>query len=159
MITQQEIARKLGLSRQLVSLALAGYPQVSADSRHRILATARKMGYRPNPHARALKRGRTGLVALWIPNQISAHYGHVSREFSRLVKQAKRRVVGISRDNVIEDFDFKDFCEFGKLKHSPIIQSGQCFKRQMRRKIFRRCIQNSIAHIISNTKAPCTNGS
>ena len=60
MITQQEVARKLGLSRQLVSLALAGYPQVSADSRHRILATARKMGYRPNPHARA--HGARGLV-------------------------------------------------------------------------------------------------
>jgi DNA-binding LacI/PurR family transcriptional regulator len=32
-------------------------------------------------------------VALWIPNQISAHYGHVSREFSRLVKQAQCELI------------------------------------------------------------------
>ena len=46
------------------------------------------MGYRPNPHARALKSQRTGIVALWIPDQISTHYNHISRELSRLLKQA-----------------------------------------------------------------------
>ena len=28
MVTQEQIARKLGVSRQLVTFALAGYPQV-----------------------------------------------------------------------------------------------------------------------------------
>lgn len=86
MVTQLDIARKLGLSRQLVSFALAGYPQVSPESRKRILAEAESMGYRPNPHAKALKDGRTGIVALWIPNQISSHYTHVTRELTRLLK-------------------------------------------------------------------------
>jgi DNA-binding LacI/PurR family transcriptional regulator len=93
MVTQEQIARKLGISRQLVTFALAGYPQVSAESRKRILAAARKMGYRPNPHARALKRGRTGIIALWIPDQISSHYTHVARELNRLVKHAGRELI------------------------------------------------------------------
>jgi DNA-binding LacI/PurR family transcriptional regulator len=88
MVTQEQIAKKLGISRQLVTFALAGYPQVSKMSRQRILATAQDMGYRPNPHARALRRGRTGIMALWIPNQISTHYAHVAREMNRLVKKA-----------------------------------------------------------------------
>lgn len=88
MITQGQIARKLGVSRQLVSFALAGYPQVSKGSRQRILKAAQQMGYRPNPHARALRRSRTGIIALWIPDQISSHYSQVARELNRLVKQA-----------------------------------------------------------------------
>lgn len=87
MVTQFDIAKKLGVSRQLVSFALAGYPQVSAQSRERILEQAKAMGYKPNPHARALREGKTGIVALWIPNQISSHYTRVTRDLSRLLKQ------------------------------------------------------------------------
>jgi LacI family transcriptional regulator len=93
MVTQAEIARKLGLSRQLVTFALSGYPQVAAKSRKRILEAAREMGYRPNPHAQALRKRRTGIVALWIPDQISTHYTHVARELGRLVKQAHTELV------------------------------------------------------------------
>lgn len=93
MITQAQIAKKLGVSRQLVTFALAGYPQVSKESRERILAAARSLGYRPNPHARALRWQRTGIIALWIPDQISTHYTHVSRELGRLVKQARNELI------------------------------------------------------------------
>jgi DNA-binding LacI/PurR family transcriptional regulator len=93
MVTQEQIARKLGVSRQLVTFALAGYPQVAAASRTRILAAAREMGYSPNPHARALKRGRIGIIGLWIPDQISTHYSHVARELNRLVKNAKQELI------------------------------------------------------------------
>jgi DNA-binding LacI/PurR family transcriptional regulator len=93
MVTQEQIAKKLGISRQLVTFALAGYPQVSAESRKKILAAARKMGYRPNPHARALKRSRTGIIGLWIPDQISTHYSHVARELNRLMKQARHELI------------------------------------------------------------------
>jgi len=93
MVTQEQIAKKLGTSRQLVSFALSGYPNVAEASRERILAAARKMGYRPNPHARALKNGRTGIVALWVPDQISSHYSHVAREMSRMVKAASHELI------------------------------------------------------------------
>lgn len=93
MVTQEQIARKLGISRQLVTFALAGYPQVGKESRQRILAAARQMGYRPNPHARALKRSRTGIIALWLPDQISTYYTHVARELNRLVKQANHELI------------------------------------------------------------------
>ena len=104
MVTQEQIARKLGISRQLVTFALAGYPQVSEASRERILATAKEMGYRPNPHARALKRGRTGIIALWIPDQISTHYTRVARELNHLVKQAKHELIvtDVGNDQAVE---------------------------------------------------------
>lgn len=93
MVTQLDIARKLGLSRQLVTFALAGYPQVSPESRKLIQAKAIEMGYQPNPHARALREGKTGIVALWIPNQISSHYAHVTRVLTRLLKQNQMELI------------------------------------------------------------------
>src|ERR1700739_3881981 len=93
MVTQEQIADKLGISRQLVTLALAGYPQVSEKSRKRIFETAREMGYCPNPHARALKQQRTGIIALWIPDQISSHYNHVARQRNRLLKREQFELI------------------------------------------------------------------
>jgi len=93
MVTQAQIARKLGVSRQLVAFALAGYPQVSQVSRQRILAAAQEMGYRPNPHARALRRQRSGIIALFIPNQISTYYSHVARELNRLVRRERQELI------------------------------------------------------------------
>lgn len=93
MVTQAQIAKKLGISRQLVTFALAGYPQVSKKSGERIRVAAAEMGYRPNPHARALRRGKTGVIALWIPDQISTHYAHVARELGHMVKQSKHELV------------------------------------------------------------------
>jgi len=48
----------------LLTFASAGYPQVAKESREMIVAAAAEMGCRPNPHARALKRKSTGIVAL-----------------------------------------------------------------------------------------------
>jgi LacI family transcriptional regulator len=77
----------------LVTFALAGYPQISQESRKRILSAAREMGYTPNPHARALKKSRSGIFGLWIPDQISTHYTHVARELNRLVKGARHELI------------------------------------------------------------------
>jgi len=93
MVTQAQIAKKLGVSRQLVTFALSGHPHVAKESRERILAAAEEMGYRPNPHARALRRKSTGIIALWIPDQISTHYSHVSRALGRLIKQAGQELI------------------------------------------------------------------
>lgn len=93
MVTQAQIAKKLGVSRQLVTFALSGHPHVAKESKELILATANEMGYRPNLYARALKQKRTGIVALWIPDQISTHYNHVARELSRLVRQEGQELI------------------------------------------------------------------
>ena len=93
---------------KLVTFSLAGYPQVSEASSKRILAAARKMGYRPNPHARARKCGRTGILALWVTDQISSHYDHVAREMSHLVKHARyelivNAVASVEAEEVLSD--------------------------------------------------------
>jgi len=102
MVTQAQIARKLGVSRQLVTFALSGYPQISQESRERILTAAREMGYRPNLYSRALRKNRTGIIGLWVPDQISTHYMHVAREMNRLVKAARHELI-ISEVSIAEE--------------------------------------------------------
>lgn len=48
MITQKQIAKKAGVSRQLVGHALQGRSNVSAETRMKIYAVAKEMGYHPD---------------------------------------------------------------------------------------------------------------
>jgi DNA-binding LacI/PurR family transcriptional regulator len=62
-LTLDEVARAAGVSRATVSNAYNRPDQLSAEVRARVLETARRLGYTgPDPKARALVRGRTGVV-------------------------------------------------------------------------------------------------
>ncbi len=63
-VTQAELARRLGLSQQAVSFALAESEQVSAETRDRVLAEAERLGYRRNVSALSMLSGRMGNAAL-----------------------------------------------------------------------------------------------
>lgn len=64
-ITQRQIAEQLGLSPQAVNFALGHRSdQVSPATRSRVLAAARKLGYRANAAAAAVATGRFNAVGL-----------------------------------------------------------------------------------------------
>ena len=89
-ITQKDIAREVGVSQATVSDVLYGRPRgrVSADTRKRIMETARRLGYRPNASAQAL-RTRDAITAV----------EHEERDASRA--EAAREVdVGVDRISV-----------------------------------------------------------
>lgn len=60
----QDVADRVGLSRQLVSIVLRGAPGASEASTERILAAARELGYHPNDSARMLRRRRSGQIGV-----------------------------------------------------------------------------------------------
>ena len=64
----RDVARLAGVSVASVSFALNGQPGVADDTRRRILAAAAQLGYRANPQAQALRRGRTTTYGLVIRN-------------------------------------------------------------------------------------------
>lgn len=53
-ITQADIARRAGVHFTTVSLALRNHPSLPLSTRRRLQALADEMGYRPDPHLRAL---------------------------------------------------------------------------------------------------------
>jgi DNA-binding LacI/PurR family transcriptional regulator len=54
-----DVATAAGVSRTLVSFILDGKPGAGPDTRERVLAVARDIGYRPDSAARMLARGRS----------------------------------------------------------------------------------------------------
>ena len=64
----RDVARLAGVSVASVSFALNGQPGVADETRRRILAAAAELGYRANPQAQALRRGRTTTYGLVIRN-------------------------------------------------------------------------------------------
>ncbi len=67
----EDISKQLGLSISTVSKALNGYPDVSQQTRDRVLEIARQLDYHPSSAARNLRRGRTDKVGLLINNPLS----------------------------------------------------------------------------------------
>ena len=60
------LAQQLNLSIGTVSRALNGKPDVSVDTRRRVIAAAAAMGYAPNQAGRSLRRGNTNAVGFMI---------------------------------------------------------------------------------------------
>ncbi len=68
-VTLKDVAQKLDLSITTVSRALAGYSDVAAATRQRVLSTAEEMGYVPNVTARHLRQQRTDTIGFIIPSE------------------------------------------------------------------------------------------
>jgi LacI family transcriptional regulator len=67
MITIRQLAREIGLSPTTVSMVLNSAPQVKnipEETKKRVRAAAKKLGYSPNPFARYLGTGRSATVAI-----------------------------------------------------------------------------------------------
>jgi DNA-binding LacI/PurR family transcriptional regulator len=63
-ISIKDVAREAGVSVTTVSHALNGKGRLNPDTRRHVQAVAERLGYRPNPAARSLVSGRTGLIAV-----------------------------------------------------------------------------------------------
>jgi DNA-binding LacI/PurR family transcriptional regulator len=72
-VSLKDVARAAGVSIKTVSNVVNDYPFVRPETRSKVQSVIDELGYRPNLSARRLRRGRSGLVALSIP-EISAPY-------------------------------------------------------------------------------------
>jgi DNA-binding LacI/PurR family transcriptional regulator len=63
----KDVAREVAMSTATVSRALRGLPGVSEETRSRVMAAARRLGYVPSPSAAGLATGQTRTVAVIVP--------------------------------------------------------------------------------------------
>src|SRR5690606_19076569 len=76
-----------GVSMRTVSNVVNGYVHVSERTRERVQKAVEELGYRPNLVARNLARGRTGLVAVSLPQLEMPYFASLTRHLLDAAEQ------------------------------------------------------------------------
>lgn len=78
--TLRDVARRAGVSIRTVSNVVNASVPVSEELRTRVEAAVKELDYRPNLVARNLRRGRTGMLALVVPELDVPYFAELARE-------------------------------------------------------------------------------
>jgi len=84
--TLADIARALGVSKMTVSRAINNHPEISPETRARILDAAQRMNYRPNQFARALTTNRSYLLGVIVPDLMHSYFAEICRGVEAIAK-------------------------------------------------------------------------
>ncbi|MGB0495799.1 MAG: LacI family DNA-binding transcriptional regulator, partial [Kangiellaceae bacterium] len=76
-VTSYDVAKAAGVSQSAVSRVFRPGLSVSKKTREKVIATANKMGYRPNAIARMLITKQSGMVAVIISSLANVTYPEV----------------------------------------------------------------------------------
>jgi LacI family transcriptional regulator len=83
----KDIARDLSVSIGTVSKVLRDHPDISAETRERVLKRMSEVNYRPNLAARSLVTGRSYIVGLVVPDLVHSFFGQVAKALSRVLRK------------------------------------------------------------------------
>ncbi len=81
-LRMKDIARDLGLSAVTVSKALRHHPDISEETRNRVLKRIKELHFQPNVAARALTTGKTYTLGLVVPDLLHPFFAQVAKALS-----------------------------------------------------------------------------
>ncbi|MCG5218524.1 LacI family DNA-binding transcriptional regulator [Streptosporangium sp. KLBMP 9127] len=84
----KDVAEHAGVSIKTVSNVVNGYPHVSEETRTRVEAAIEALRYLPNLSARSLRQGRSGVIALAVPDLAIPYFAELA---TRVLTAADRR--------------------------------------------------------------------
>ncbi|MFE9628007.1 LacI family DNA-binding transcriptional regulator [Streptomyces sp. NPDC006527] len=87
MASLKDVAQLAGVSVKTVSNVVNGYAYVSAQTREKVQRALAELDYRPNLSARNLRGGRTGVIALAVPELDAPYFAELARS---VIKAASR---------------------------------------------------------------------
>ncbi|MGW2964527.1 LacI family DNA-binding transcriptional regulator [Streptomyces sp. NPDC001220] len=77
-VSLRDVAERAGVSIKTVSNVVNNYPHVTPAMRARVQAAIDELGYRPNLTARHLRKGRTGIIALAVPELGNPYFAELA---------------------------------------------------------------------------------
>ncbi len=105
-ITIMDIARELGISKSTVSRALKDHPDIKQETRQLVKEYAEKSGYRPNMMALNLKKNKSNIIGVIVPDIERPFYASL---ISGIQQQANRHnffvLVSQSKDSYVAELN------------------------------------------------------
>jgi DNA-binding LacI/PurR family transcriptional regulator len=105
-----DVARLAGVSHQTVSRVVNGHSSLRPETRDRVLAAIRQLGYRPNTAARALVTRRSATIGVigskggfWGPSTVHRTVQAAGRAAGYFVSSAN--LPGLTRDELLDAID------------------------------------------------------
>jgi DNA-binding LacI/PurR family transcriptional regulator len=87
-VTLHDVAALAGVSIKTVSNVINDYPHIRPATREKVEAAIAQLGYTPNLTARNLRSGRTGAIALAVPDLSLAYFAELAAEVIREAEAA-----------------------------------------------------------------------
>lgn len=112
--TIKDIAKAIGVSISTVSRALQDKPEISEETKKVVRDMAKKMQYRPNSMAVALKTQKTYSIGVVVPQIVSAFYASVAKGIEQVANDLGYQVF-VSSSN--EDMEKEQKNVYGFLDH------------------------------------------
>lgn len=82
-----DVARLAEVSQRTVSNVVSGYAHVRPETRERVQKAIATLNYRPNVSAQKLRQGRTGMVALAVPEIRAPYFAELADHVQQLAAQ------------------------------------------------------------------------
>lgn len=105
-VTIKDIAEALRLSTSTVSRALSDDKNIRRETKEKVLATAKLLGYKPNPVALNLKYGRTNTIGVIVPEMTTPFAAEVINGIQEILyPEGLKVIIAQSNENPATERD------------------------------------------------------
>lgn len=101
-ITIKDLARQLGVNVSTISRALKGHPDISPDMRRRVQDLAEALHYTPNTMAVGLRKQRSRLVGLVMPEINMFFFPSVIKGVDEVLRQANMKMIVLQSGDTLD---------------------------------------------------------
>jgi DNA-binding LacI/PurR family transcriptional regulator len=102
-----DVAKRAGVTVSTASRALARPEMVRPETRERVELAAVELGYAPNRAARSLITGRTGVIAIMVPDLANTYFAHIARAAQQFARARSYEVLIVDNgDDAEHEWEF-----------------------------------------------------
>ncbi|SEO47681.1 LacI family DNA-binding transcriptional regulator [Aquisalimonas asiatica] len=146
-VNARDVARAAGVSQSAVSRTFTPGASIAAETRQRVIAAARELGYRPNAFARSLITRRSRMVGLVLADLDNPFYARMLEAVSRELQAAGHHVMLFFTDRGEADDALQEILQYpvaGLLMASATLSSA----------LARECAEAGIPVVLVNRDVP-----
>ncbi|MBO3663174.1 LacI family DNA-binding transcriptional regulator [Microbacterium stercoris] len=104
-VTRDDVARLAGVSAAAVSYVINGTKKLSPETEERVADAIRKLGYRPNRAARALRLGSAETLGIIVPDATNPFFAALTHEVEIAAGRRGYSMIAVNADELAAGYD------------------------------------------------------